>query len=184
MATLHHAVLAADERLVHPVLIPQHREDVGLGRVDVPAELGLAAPLPFLLLADHRLVRGELLVTLGCLLLELVSARADFHVVVTFLECAEAVTDIILAVHGGWHPNILDTVDSFLFVAVLAINFVLDELLAIAEQMRIVKLAMIDCLALAVAAPGDVPLPLIEGHELVVAVEWTDEDLVAHFEFN
>jgi hypothetical protein len=105
-------------------------------------------------------------------------------VVVALLKRAEAVTDIILAEHGSWHPHILGAVDSCFLVTVLALIFVLDELLAIAEQMCIVKLAVIDRLALAVAAPGDVPRPLVEGHELVVAVEWTDEDLIVHFEFN
>lgn len=117
---------------------------------------------------------------LGSLLLEFVAPRTDLHVVLTFLERAEAMIDVKFAVDGLRLSIVVAAKDSLLGVAVLAFFLlVLDQRLLAAEDVSACELAVVDGLALTVAAPGDVPLPFVPGHELVVWVEWANEDFVA-----
>lgn len=121
VAALDCAVLTADERLVHAVLVAEHRKDFGLGRVDVAANLGLAAAPLFLLLLNHLLVSREFVVALSRLLFEFVALWTNLHVVMAFFESAEAMIDVELAVDRLRQPIILAAEDSLLSLAVLAL---------------------------------------------------------------
>ena len=116
--------------------------------------------------------------------LEFLATRTDLHVLLAVSDVVENMTNIVLAVDGGGLTGLSDrlitvVVDSLLGVAILAlILLVVDQFFLVTEEVRARKLASVDDLAAAVTTPGDVELPLLVGHQPVVRVERTDENVV------
>lgn len=110
---------ATHEWLVHPILVTEVRHLIACWSVDVTTKLLLFGFLGLLSSLDPGLVLRELSMALLCLLLELLTPRALFHVVLAVHDIGEHMGHIILAVDHIWitilgHLDICIIINCFL----------------------------------------------------------------------